>query len=220
VSGRSIKDLFGVGEFPFTFLCYPQRIVMNPVSAIGIAWIAWFVSWWLAAVWSNPTVKQPAAGREIPYRLVVIVGTFLLAGLYPHRFSSEIVLWRAGITFGWAMVALAVAGFLFMWWARIHLGKLWSAGVRLKTGHHIVDTGPYGLVRHPIYTGIIVAGFASALLRGTVAGFLGATLMTVSWYIKARMEEVFLRDQLGADAYDAYARRVPMLVPSLKRNKS
>jgi protein-S-isoprenylcysteine O-methyltransferase Ste14 len=44
--------------------------------------------------------------------------------------------------------------------------------------------------------------------------------MTVSWYIKARMEEVFLRDQLGADAYDAYARRVPMLVPSLKRNKS
>ena len=194
--------------------------MMNPESAIGGAWIAWFVSWWLAAVWSNPTVKQPEARREIPYRLVVIVGIFLLAGLYPHHFSSEIILWRTGVSFGWAMVALAAAGFLFMWWARIYLGKLWSAGVRLKTGHHIVDTGPYGLVRHPIYTGIIVAGFASAFLRGTVAGFLGATLMTVSWYIKARVEERFLREQLGAESYDAYARRVPMLVPFLGGKKS
>jgi protein-S-isoprenylcysteine O-methyltransferase Ste14 len=118
------------------------------------------------------------------------------------------------------MVALAVAGFLFMWRARIFLGKLWSAGVRLKTDHRVVDTGPYGLVRHPIYTGIIVAGVASAVLRGTAAGLLGASLMTVSWYIKARMEEQFLREQLGAKDYDAYARRVPMLVPFLKRKKS
>jgi protein-S-isoprenylcysteine O-methyltransferase Ste14 len=186
---------------------------MNPVSAIGYAWIAWVVSWWLAAVWSSPTVKRPAAGREIPYRIVVLVGIALLAGLYPHRFYSEIVLWRTGVTLGWAMVALAVAGFLFMWWARIYLGKLWSASVQLKTDHRIVDTGPYGVVRHPIYTGIIVAGFASAILRGTVAGFLGAFLMTISWYIKARVEERFLREQLGPDTYDAYAKRVPMLVP-------
>jgi len=165
-------------------------------------------------------VKQPQAGREIPYRLVVIAGIILLAGLYPHRFSSELVLWRIRITLGWAMVALAVAGFLFMWWARIHLGKLWSASVRLKSDHRIVDTGPYAFVRHPIYTGIILAGFASAILRGTAAGFLGAILMTVSWYIKARMEEQFLREQLGTENYDAYARRVPMLVPFLKWKKS
>jgi protein-S-isoprenylcysteine O-methyltransferase Ste14 len=194
--------------------------VVNPVSAIGIVWIVWFVSWWLAAGWSNPTVKQPEAVREIPYRLIVMVGILLLAGLYPHRFSSELVLWRTSATLGWIMVALAVAGFLFMWRARIFLGKLWSAGVRLKTDHRVVDTGPYGLVRHPIYTGIIVAGVASAVLRGTAAGLLGASLMTVSWYIKARMEEQFLREQLGAKDYDAYARRVPMLVPFLKRKKS
>src|SRR5678815_2376839 len=132
---------------------------MNPISAIGVVWTAWFVSWWLAAAWSNPTVKQPQAGREIPYRLVVIAGIILLAGLYPHRFSSELVLWRIRITLGWAMVALAVAGFLFMWWARIHLGKLWSASVRLKSDHRIVDTGPYAFVRHPIYTGSIIEGF-------------------------------------------------------------
>jgi len=189
---------------------------MNPASVIGILWIAWFVSWWAAAGWSNRTVKRPALGRELPYRLIVIVGIILLAGLYPHRFYSEIVLWRTGYTLGWAMVALALAGFLFMWWARIFLGKLWSAGVRIKADHRVIDSGPYSLVRHPIYTGIIVAGFATAVLRGTVAGFIGATIMTVSWYIKARMEERFLREQLGAEDYDAYARRVPMLVPFLK----
>jgi protein-S-isoprenylcysteine O-methyltransferase Ste14 len=192
---------------------------MNPVSAIGFVWIAWFVSWLLAAAWSNPSVKQPEAGRSVPYRLIVIIGIILLAGLYPHRFSSELILWRSGIAFGWAMVALTVAGFLFMWWARIHLGKLWSSEVRIKADHHIVDTGPYGLVRHPIYTGIIVSGFASAILRGTVAGFIGASLMTISWYLKARLEEQFLREQLGAESYDAYSSRVPMLVPFLKRSK-
>ena len=165
-------------------------------------------------------MKQPEAGRSIPYRVIVIVGIVLLAGLYPHRFSSEVILWRSGIAFGWAMVILAVAGFLFMWWARIHLGKLWSSEVRIKAGHRIVDTGPYSLVRHPIYTGIILSGFASAILRGTVAGFLGASLMTVSWYLKARLEERFLREQLGAENYDAYARRVPMLVPFLKLKQS
>jgi protein-S-isoprenylcysteine O-methyltransferase Ste14 len=192
---------------------------MNPVSMIGYVWIAWFVSWGLAAGWSKPSVKQPAAGREVPYRIVVIVGILLLAGLYPHRFSSEIMLWRTGVALGWAMVILAVVGFLFMWWARIYLGKLWSSGVRIKADHRVVDTGPYRLVRHPIYTGVIVSGFATAVLRGTAAGFLGAALMTVSWYIKARMEEGFLREQLGAADYDAYARRVPMLVPFLKWNK-
>ena len=188
---------------------------MNPVSAIEIAWVAWWASWWAAAGWSNRTIKRPSALRETPYRLGTIVGIILLAGLYPHRFYSELVLWRSGPTLGWAMVAVALAGFLFMWWARIVLGRLWSAGVRVKEHHRVVDTGPYGMVRHPIYTGIIVAGFATAVLRGTALGFLGATIMTVSWYIKARMEERFLREQLGAENYDAYARRVPMLVPFL-----
>jgi len=118
------------------------------------------------------------------------------------------------------MVALTVAGFVFMWWARIHLGKFWSSEVRIKADHRIIDTGPYGLVRHPIYTGIIVSGYASAILRGTMAGFIGATLMTVSWYLKARLEEQFLREQLGAENYDSYARRVPMLVPFMKPGKS
>jgi protein-S-isoprenylcysteine O-methyltransferase Ste14 len=111
------------------------------------------------------------------------------------------------------MVAAAIAGFAFTAWARIHLGRLWSSSVSRKADHHIIDTGPYGIVRHPIYTGIIAASAATAAQRGTAEAWLGMALMTLGWYIKARLEERFLRDELGADAYGAYARRVPMLVP-------
>jgi len=79
----------------------------------------------------------------------------------------------------------------------------------------VIDTGPYGLVRHPIYSGITLASIATAALRGTASAWLGAAVMTLGWYVKARMEEGFLREELGEDAYDAYARRVPMLIPRL-----
>jgi protein-S-isoprenylcysteine O-methyltransferase Ste14 len=114
------------------------------------------------------------------------------------------------------LVAVAMVGFLFTWWARIVLGRLWSSTVSRKEHHHLVDTGPYALVRHPIYTGLMLAAFATAMLRGTVEACIGATVMMLGWYIKARLEEEFLREQLGADTYGAYARRVPMLVPFLR----
>jgi protein-S-isoprenylcysteine O-methyltransferase Ste14 len=176
-------------------------------------WIAWWASWLLAALWRDRAVKRPPSRHQLVYRLLAIAGYFLLFGAYRHRFRQEIVLWRTPDAFGWAMIALVVAGFAFTWWARLHLGRLWSSTVTRKEHHHIVDTGPYGLVRHPIYTGITLASIATGALRGTVAGWLGVALMTLGWYVKARLEEEFLRQELGADDYDAYARRVPMLVP-------
>ena len=68
-------------------------------------------------------------------------------------------------------------------------------------------------MRHPIYTGIILASVATAAMRGTVLAWLGVCVMTAGWVIKARLEEEFLREQLGAETYGEYARRVPMLVP-------
>jgi protein-S-isoprenylcysteine O-methyltransferase Ste14 len=114
------------------------------------------------------------------------------------------------------MVALAACGFLFCWWARLHLGRLWSSAVARTEDHRIVDTGPYALVRHPIYTGIYIALAATAAVRGTVPAALGAVAMAFGWYVKARIEERFLREELGAENYEAYARRVPMLVPFVR----
>ena len=108
---------------------------------------------------------------------------------------------------------VALAGLAFTWWARIHLGTLWSGNVTRKPDHHIVDTGPYGLVRHPIYTGLLVALYATALDRGSVLAIAGAAVLTLAFAIKARLEERFLGAELGAETYGGYRRRVPMLVP-------
>ncbi len=187
-----------------------------PEIAMAWIWALWWLSWLAAAAWSDRAVSRPPMRHQIAYRLCAAAGMVLLFGPYRHDFRSEIVLWRTPLVVSWLMVAAAFAGFAFTWWARVHLGRLWSTSVTRKAGHHVVDSGPYAIVRHPIYTGITAASFATAAMRGTVAGWAGAAVMTLGWFIKARLEEGFLRQQLGADAYDAYARRVPMLIPFLR----
>lgn len=189
------------------------RAMINPENALFAVWAFWAASWWAAALWANRTVARPAAGSEFFYRILTIVGAVLLFGLVERDPRSPYMLWIAGPALSWSMVGLAVLGFLFAWWARLHLGRLWSASVTKKSDHRVVDTGPYGLVRHPIYTGIIAASIAVVVVRGSVFALAGAVLMTLGWYIKARLEERFLRQELGAAGYDAYAERVPMLVP-------
>ena len=110
------------------------------------------------------------------------------------------------------LFGIAVAGLAFAWWARIHLGTLWSGRVTRKAGHRVVDTGPYGIVRHPIYTGLIAAMLATALLRPGPFGIAGIALIALSFVIKYRLEERFLMEELGPE-YAAYRKRVPALVP-------
>lgn len=186
--------------------------VVTAEIAMDVVWVTWWVGWIAAAVWSDRAVKAPPRHQHVLYRLFPVIGGVLLFGAFRER-SGEFTLWRTPDLAAWAMVSAAIAGFAFTWWARIHLGRLWSSSVSRKAEHHIVDSGPYGIVRHPIYTGIIVASAATAALRGTAQAWMGMALMTLGWYIKARLEERFLSDELGADAYRAYSRRVPMLVP-------
>jgi protein-S-isoprenylcysteine O-methyltransferase Ste14 len=189
------------------------KSVVTPEAVIQLAWLVWLISWFAAAAWSNPTVKRPGFGRELIYRVLAAAGALLLFGFYPRRFPGVPGRWQVGRGINWVMVVLAVLGLLLAWWARIYLGRLWSSSVTRKRNHHVVDTGPYALVRHPIYTGIILAAAATAVVRGTAVALAGAMLVTYSLYLKARLEEAFLRKELGTDDYHAYARRVPMLVP-------
>lgn len=172
----------------------------------------WIVSWLIAAYWSHRAAKRATFGSELLYRLLAVVGALLI---FWHANEGP-YLWSLPVWAGILLIAVELAGFAFCWWARIHLGRLWSATVGAKGEHRIVDTGPYGLVRHPIYTGLIVALFAIAMIQGRTLAFAGAAVMTYSFWIKARLEERFLRQELGADAYDAYSRRTPMLIPFLR----
>ena len=126
-------------------------------------------------------------------------------------------IWRPAGGAAWGLALVVSAGLLFTWWARVTLGRLWSSGVERKADHRVIREGPYALVRHPIYTGIIFAAWATACLPATITSFSGALLFTLAYVIKARLEERFLREQLGDAAYRDYAREVPMLVPFTQR---
>ncbi len=180
-----------------------------------IAWLAWWLSWVAASAWSGQTVERAGARPELLHRVLSFCGIVLLFGFYWRRDQVLLPVWRVAPALAWLLVALALLGFALAWWARLHLGRLWSSSVTRKADHHLVDTGPYALVRHPIYTGVIAATVATAVECGTGVAALGAALMVAGWYVKARLEERFLRDRLGREDYEAYARRVPMLMPML-----
>src|SRR5690349_3019115 len=119
----------------------------TPEVALRILWFVWWITWLAAAVWSDRAVKRPPRRSQIIYRLLAAAGAILLFGLYRHDLRAEGLMWKTPLAIAWAMVAIAGAGLHFSWWARIHLGRLWSSSVGRTADHRVVDTGPYGLVR-------------------------------------------------------------------------
>ena len=179
--------------------------------AFAILWFAWIVSWTVGALWASKPAKRPPEKDERFYWVLTAAGAVLM--FLNFRSGGVQMVWTSPDWVEWLLVAVAALGLAFTWWARVHLGTLWSGRVTRKADHHIVDTGPYGIVRHPIYTGILVAIYATVLLRPGVLGIAGAALLTASFVVKLRLEERFLMQELGAEAYEGYRRRVPMLVP-------
>jgi protein-S-isoprenylcysteine O-methyltransferase Ste14 len=117
----------------------------------------------------------------------------------------------------WLGLALVVAGPAFSFWSASTLGRHFDLEVEVHGGHEIVDTGPYRIVRHPVYLGIAIHFIGACLATGNLLLTAGTLLVTFpALYLRAATEERLLREGLGP-AYDAYARRVPMLVPGLGR---
>jgi protein-S-isoprenylcysteine O-methyltransferase Ste14 len=187
--------------------------------ALMIGYGLWFV---FVIVWNVtarpvPTTATAGARRERLYSLVVALGLTMIV-VAPFLLARRgFQIWTNPPLLAWAMLLIVVAGIALCWWARLHLGRLWSAHVARKEGHRIVDTGPYRLVRHPIYTGFIVMDLGLALLCGSALALAGVVFMTVGLRIKAQLEEQFLSEELGAAAYSSYKARTPMLVPRLVR---
>ena len=190
----------------------------EPAVVIAAEWGLFALSWLLAAFWRGRTQRRLGFGRELGYRAVLIAGLLVFA-VPAHGYRGPLRLWSVSWDLAWGCVAAITLGFAFAWWARVHLGALWSGNITTKAGHRVVDTGPYGIVRHPIYTGLLLAVFATMVAKGTVYGLVGAALVTLGLWMKARLEETWLSAELGRDAYAAYRRRVPMLVPFLHRGR-
>jgi protein-S-isoprenylcysteine O-methyltransferase Ste14 len=188
-------------------------VFSRPAVLLEIIWVIWLCSWVGAAFWSGQTQKIIGDRETWTYRAAMIAGGVLLVQWIPAVFGEK-PLWNVGTPGGLLLALIMVAGLSFTWWGRIYLGRMWSSVISKKEGHHIIDTGPYSLVRHPIYTGLIVGLLATGIAEGTVSGIIGAALIIYGIYLKASSEERFLRAELGPP-YETYSRRVPMLVPFL-----
>jgi protein-S-isoprenylcysteine O-methyltransferase Ste14 len=192
---------------------------IEPLETTAELWNAWLLSWLIAAIWSRPATATPALRDQVIHWTPTIVGFLLLAEGSAFQFEGPLhiintsMLWQASFPVQWALAGVCAAGLAFTWWARITLGSLWSGSVSRKEDHTVVSAGPYRLVRHPIYTGIILAAFAMAIEIGMAINLIGACLMTYGLWLKARLEERFLSAELGEAAYADYRRTTPMLIP-------
>jgi protein-S-isoprenylcysteine O-methyltransferase Ste14 len=183
---------------------------MRPEIAIPALWALWVVTWVVAALWSNRTESRPGFGAEARYRIPMGVGA-VLTFVPPH--AGELRVWHVGWTGAWVCVALVALGLTIAWWARLYLGRLWSAHITRKADHRVVDCGPYALVRHPIYFGLLLSLLATTMAKGTLLAVGGFACLLLGIWMKARMEEQWLTRELGERAYADYRKRVPMLIP-------
>ncbi len=182
------------------------------LDIISGCWIVFITVWLLAAVSTKRTVYRESRAQRLRYWVLLVIAYLLL--LYgrelPYPLNLRIIPRATPISCGAAF--LCVAGLAFALWARLTLGRNWSGVVALKEGHNLVERGPYRFVRHPIYTGMLIMFFATALVQSHVAGFVGVLLMFASFWIKLDREERLMLQQFP-ERYAAYQQRVKRIIP-------
>ncbi|HUI34638.1 MAG TPA: isoprenylcysteine carboxylmethyltransferase family protein [Stellaceae bacterium] len=175
-------------------------------------WLIWLAIWIAASARVKRAQSREPARSAILNRAPVLIGAAMLAApqwlpaALTHRFLT-------GATPPAIGTLLVFAGLAFAVWARWHLGRNWSSAVVVKEGHSLIRSGPYRLVRHPIYSGMVLALFATALAIGEARGFIGAGLILFGFIVKLRAEEERMHETFPE--YDDYARHTARLVPGV-----
>ncbi len=173
-------------------------------------WVAWFIYWNIAGFWTNKTRSTETQLQRLSHTIPLGLGYFLIfhaaRDAYVHGRMLHHLAWK------WVGLGVLFAGMAFMIWARLHLGRYWSGYVTLKEGHRLIRSGPYALVRHPIYTGFLAAALGSALVAGTGDAFAGVACMAIAFLLKMPREEAILRREFGEE-FDQFKRGVPRLIP-------
>jgi protein-S-isoprenylcysteine O-methyltransferase Ste14 len=181
-------------------------------TAITCLWLIFLAYWFVSALRAKPTVG--GRWRGAPFRVLVGIGIALLVRELVREHAPQAaphaVAYLDPIVAG-AGVGLCALGIAIAIWARAFLGRNWGAPMSLREGHELVTTGPYAVVRHPIYSGISLA-----LLGTSLAAWFPWIVVTAAAFAyfvyAARVEEDSMRAQFP-DVYPTYAKRTKMLIP-------
>jgi protein-S-isoprenylcysteine O-methyltransferase Ste14 len=177
----------------------------------GGLWFAFVVYWSAAAKNAAPAESgESPASRAVHTRLLnaSLLLLFLpLPGLRGRFLPDGALIVACGLT-------LQLLGFALAAWARRHLGRNWSGAIAIAAGHDLVRSGPYRLVRHPIYSAMFAMFGGTAVVSGELHALLAITLLAIAYWRKIRLEERALGARFGA-AYEDYRRATWALIPGL-----
>jgi protein-S-isoprenylcysteine O-methyltransferase Ste14 len=174
---------------------------------LAAGWAAFWLYWLVAAFSMKRGHIQWS--RELRIRAVIVAVVIVLVRVGAFRgHGVDTDPWRAGM--GLVLFALGLG---FAIWARVHIGRNWGGPMTQKDEPELVTSGPYSLVRHPIYSGILAAGVGTAVALGWV-WLIAVGLAGIYFLYSARVEERYLLEQFP-DAYPEYKRSTRTLVPFL-----
>ncbi|MEU0596969.1 isoprenylcysteine carboxylmethyltransferase family protein [Streptomyces sp. NPDC006393] len=191
------------------------------VVVIGVCVVVFVAAWILGAVYFG--VQSRAGSRAwlrglrgtLPRRLLLIAGAlafYVLVGRSRH-FWRHLRYWQPELALVGALLAVAATAWLL--WARWVLGTMWASVPLVKEHHELRTDGPYRLVRHPIYTGLLglIAGATLACGFGVWTAFLVVAVPWLLW--RVRVEDGLMARRFGA-SYDTYRAGVPALIPRIR----
>ena len=187
---------------------------LSGLGVIRACWIIFVVVWLLGAISTKRTIYRESSAERARYWLALVIGYFLVikSSSLPSPFDRLVV--PHTTSSAWIGAFLSVSGLVFAIWARVIIGRNWSGVVTLKEGHELIERGPYRIVRHPIYTGILAMFAGTAIAMGYFGGFLGWSLVFVSFWLKLKREEDLMLKHFP-DKYAAYQNRVKRVIPFL-----
>ena len=185
-------------------------------TIVGLLWAAFVLSWLVLALFNKKASRTPR-GAAWAVRLIVLAAVLGVMTRRQHAAAGLVVSMSRTLSLHpgpigqWVGVGLCAAGFGLAFWARIYIGRNWGMPMSLRQGHELVTSGPYAYIRHPIYSGLMLAMIGSALTVG-VLWLLLFVLYFAYFIFSARTEEKMMLARFP-DAYPTYQRRTKMLIP-------
>ncbi len=179
---------------------------------IQYVWIALVVVWIAGMFVTRATVRRQSSSSRFWQTGIVLLGAWLLfVQTTGFAWMDGTVVAQTAVV-EWMGFGITLAGVAFAIWARVTLGANWSGVVAVKEEHRLVRRGPYRIVRHPIYTGILTGLAGTALARGSLHSILALPVCGFGFWLKSLTEERFMVEQFGEE-YMGYRHAVRALVP-------